>query len=233
MSSAFPGAHSVDNFSPVSGVQISLYTWWFTRHQINFSVPFAKEFISKSFVIIICNSSSSATINYSVKSILLFCVCVNTFWLYLNLVRCFYIKSKRLVSTLSLEMVSSSKQLLGEQVCYAWDGSCMERNHFTRTVYKLQFRKHFQCWQVWSIFIVCLIKPISWSQKNAPEAKKSKLRTTGSAAANPVGENVLMFVIGKSKTLKCFKNVKSLPCRYRFQQKTECIVICSKNGWKK
>ena len=29
-----------------------------------------------------------------------------------------------------------------------------------------------------------------------------------------------MFVIGKSKNPRCFKNVRSLPCRYRSQRKS-------------
>ena len=43
--------------------------------------------------------------------------------------------------------------------------------------------------------------------------KHSKLSITA-------GEKIPVFVIGKSKTLRCFKNVKSLPCRYRSQPKS-------------
>ena len=50
--------------------------------------------------------------------------------------------------------------------------------------------------------------------------KHSKVRLTGLAAANAVGEKLPMFVISKSKTPRCFKNVTSLPCRYRPQQKS-------------
>ena len=48
--------------------------------------------------------------------------------------------------------------------------------------------------------------------------KNSKIRITGLAAANSVGEKLPMFVIGKSKAPRCFKNVTSLPCRYRSQK---------------
>ena len=50
--------------------------------------------------------------------------------------------------------------------------------------------------------------------------KHSKLRLTGLAVANAVGEKLPMFVIGKSKSPRCFKNIKHLPCRYRSQNKS-------------
>ena len=50
--------------------------------------------------------------------------------------------------------------------------------------------------------------------------KHSKLRLTGLAAANAAGEKLPMFVIGKSKSPRCFKNIKHLPCHYRSQNKS-------------
>ena len=43
--------------------------------------------------------------------------------------------------------------------------------------------------------------------------KHSKLRLTGLAAANAAGEKLPMFIIGKSKSPRCFKNIKHLPCQ--------------------
>ena len=40
------------------------------------------------------------------------------------------------------------------------------------------------------------------------------------AAANAIGDKLLMFVIGKAKNPQCFKNVKFLPCCYRNQRKS-------------
>ena len=48
----------------------------------------------------------------------------------------------------------------------------------------------------------------------------SKVRLTGLAAANANGEKLPMFIIGKSKSPRCFKNLKQLPCRYRGQKKS-------------
>ena len=40
------------------------------------------------------------------------------------------------------------------------------------------------------------------------------------AAANTMGDKLPMFVIGKTKNPRWFKNVKFLPCRYRNQRKS-------------
>ena len=50
--------------------------------------------------------------------------------------------------------------------------------------------------------------------------KHSKIRLTGLAAGNAYGERLPMFVIGKSVNPRCFKGVKTLPCRYRAQKKS-------------
>ena len=50
--------------------------------------------------------------------------------------------------------------------------------------------------------------------------KLSKIRIAGMAAANATGDKLPMFLIGKAKNPRCFKNVKFLPCRYRNQRKS-------------
>ena len=50
--------------------------------------------------------------------------------------------------------------------------------------------------------------------------KHNKIRITGLAAANAVGSKLPMFIIGKAKKPRCFKNIKTLPCRYRTQKKS-------------
>ncbi|XP_004209091.2 tigger transposable element-derived protein 4-like [Hydra vulgaris] len=49
--------------------------------------------------------------------------------------------------------------------------------------------------------------------------RHSKLRLTGFASANALGKKFPMFVIGKAKSPRCFKNIKHLPYRYRCQKK--------------
>ena len=46
-----------------------------------------------------------------------------------------------------------------------------------------------------------------------------KVRLTGMAASNALGEKMPMFVIGKSASPRCFKYVRNLPCRYQSQKK--------------
>ena len=50
--------------------------------------------------------------------------------------------------------------------------------------------------------------------------KHSKICITRMAAANATWNKIPMFVIGKSKSPRCFKRVKHLPCRYRNQNKS-------------
>ena len=50
--------------------------------------------------------------------------------------------------------------------------------------------------------------------------KNSKVRLTGMAVGNANGEKVLMFLICKSKTPRCFMHIKNLPCKYKSQKKS-------------
>ena len=71
------------------------------------------------------------------------------------------------------------------------------------------------------LFYQCLPnKTYQLKSEKCSGGKLSKIRITGLAAANAVGEKLPMFVIGKAKNPRCFKNIKFLPCRYRNQQKS-------------
>ena len=50
--------------------------------------------------------------------------------------------------------------------------------------------------------------------------KHSKIRLTGLPATNMAGEKLPISVLGKSNTPRCFKHIRSLPCRYRGQNKS-------------
>ena len=52
------------------------------------------------------------------------------------------------------------------------------------------------------------------------QLKLRKIRITGMAAANAVGDKITLFVIGKSQKSRCFKNVKFLLCRSKNQKKS-------------
>ena len=71
------------------------------------------------------------------------------------------------------------------------------------------------------LFFQCLPnKTYHFKAEKCSGGKNSKVRITGHVAANAVGEKLPIFVIGKSKKPRCFKNVTSLPCRYRAQKKS-------------
>ena len=71
------------------------------------------------------------------------------------------------------------------------------------------------------LFYQCLPnKTLHLKSEKCSGGKNSKIRITGLAAANAVGDKLPMFLIRKSKTPRCFKNVSSLPCRYRSQKKS-------------
>ena len=70
------------------------------------------------------------------------------------------------------------------------------------------------------LFNQCLLdKTCHFEGKKCPEGKNSKVRLTGMAVGNAIGEKFPMFVIGKSKTPCCFKHIKSLPCKYKSPKK--------------
>ena len=47
--------------------------------------------------------------------------------------------------------------------------------------------------------------------KRCSGGKRSKVRLTGMAASKALGENIPMFVIGKSTIPRCFKHIRNLP----------------------
>ena len=52
------------------------------------------------------------------------------------------------------------------------------------------------------------------------DGKQSKVRITGMAASNALGDKIPMFVISKSVKARCFKGIKKKPCRYLAQKKS-------------
>ena len=71
-----------------------------------------------------------------------------------------------------------------------------------------------------SLFQALPSKSLHLKDEKCIGGKFNKVRLTGLAAANANGEKLPMFIIGKSKSPRCFKNLKQLPCRYRGQQKS-------------
>ena len=63
-------------------------------------------------------------------------------------------------------------------------------------------------------------KTYHFKSQTCSGGKNSKVRLTGMAAGNAIGEKRPMFVIGKSKTPRYFKHIKNLPCKYKSQKKS-------------
>ena len=65
-----------------------------------------------------------------------------------------------------------------------------------------------------------LNKTLHLKEEKCSGGKHSKMRLTGLVAGNAYGERLQMFLIGKSVKPRCFKGIKTLPCRYRAQHKS-------------
>ena len=56
--------------------------------------------------------------------------------------------------------------------------------------------------------------------KKCSRGKHSKLRLIGLTAGNALGEKLPLFILGISQRPRCFKHIKTIPCRYRAQKKS-------------
>ena len=71
------------------------------------------------------------------------------------------------------------------------------------------------------LFYQCLpTKTYQMSGGKSFGEKNSKVRLIGTAAASATWDKLPMFVVGKSKTPRSYKNIKQLPCWYRSQKKS-------------
>ena len=64
------------------------------------------------------------------------------------------------------------------------------------------------------------VKTFHFKGQTCSGGKNSKVRLTGMTAGNAIGEKLPMFAIGKSKSPRCFKHIKNLPCKYKSQKKS-------------
>ena len=94
------------------------------------------------------------------------------------------------------------------------------RNVPSNSIVKLWLERHLQRRWLWTF----LSLPFKW---NLPAEVRKVIR--GMAARNPMGNKLPMFVIGKAKNPRCFKNVKFLPCCYR-NQWNSWMGNCLKSG---
>ena len=80
------------------------------------------------------------------------------------------------------------------------------------------------------LFYQCLPnKTLHLKSEKCSGGKNSKIRITGLAAANSLGDQLPMFVIGKSKAPRCFKNVTSFYVDTDLRRKAGWIAPFLKN----
>ena len=69
-------------------------------------------------------------------------------------------------------------------------------------------------YDVFGLFYQCVPnKTYQLKSEKCSGGKLSKVRITGMASANAAGDKILMFVIGKARIPRCFKNANFLPCK--------------------
>ena len=82
------------------------------------------------------------------------------------------------------------------------------------------------------LFYHCLPnKALHLKSKKCSSGKNSKIRITGLAAANSVSDKLSMFVIGKSKTSRCFKMSHLYHSDRDLRRKAGWIALFLKNGF--
>ena len=81
------------------------------------------------------------------------------------------------------------------------------------------------------LFFQCLPnKSFQLKSEKCSGGKHRKVRITGFTAANAAVVKLPMFVNGKAKNPRCFKNIQTSPCRYRSQKKAGWTMHYLKSG---
>ena len=96
----------------------------------------------------------------------------------------------------------------------------MERNNFANIISRYDSRDIYNTDEFGLFHKALPTKSMYLKSEKCSGGKNSKIRLTGLAAANMCGEKIPMFGIGNSNKPRCFKGIKSSPCRYRAQKKS-------------
>ena len=80
------------------------------------------------------------------------------------------------------------------------------------------------------LFYQCLpYKSYQLKTEKCSGGKHNKIRVTGLAAANAIGNKRPTFVIGKSKNPRCYKTLRNFPVDIDHKERAEWIVFYLKN----
>ena len=109
--------------------------------------------------------------------------------------------------------------------CFRWGSRCYRRNYrslegknFANYIIPCDFRDIYNADEFGLLYRALPTKSMHLKSGKCSGCRKSKIRLTGLAVANMRGEKILVFVIGRSKNLRCFKKIRRPPCRYCAQK---------------
>ena len=117
------------------------------------------------------------------------------------------------IALLSKRSLESQKRLLKRWLNFR------RRQPYKKILARYQLNDIFNADEFGLFYEVLPSKSLHFRSKRSSGGKHFKVRLTGMAASNALGEKILMFVIRKSASPWCFKHVRNLPCRYRSQKK--------------
>ena len=115
----------------------------------------------------------------------------------------------------SLDMALLSKRSLGRQNRLLKRWLHLEEKTLPKILARYQLEDIFNADEFGLFYKALLSKYFHFQGKRCSGGKHSRVRLTGMAVSNTLGE----FVIGKSASPRCFKHVRNLPCSYRSQKK--------------
>ena len=119
----------------------------------------------------------------------------------------------------SLDLALLTKTSLGVRKGWLKRWLHLGRDNLTNNIARHQLRDIFNAHEFGLFYQALPSKSLHFRGKRCSSEKHTKVRLTKMAGSNALDEKISMFVIGKSASLRCFKHVHNLPCRYWSQKK--------------
>ena len=115
---------------------------------------------------------------------------------------------------ITFKEVSGESEKITKEMTAPWDETTLPT-----ILARYQLKDIFNAGEFGLLYEALPSKSLHFRGKRCSGGKHSKVRLTGMAASNALGEKIPMFVIGKSTSPRCFKHGRNLSCRYRSQKK--------------
>ena len=114
---------------------------------------------------------------------------------------------------ITFKEVSGESEKVTKEMTAPW-----EETTLPTILARYQLKDIFNVDEFGLLYEVLPSKSLHFRGKRCSGGKHNKVRLTGMAASNALGEKISIFLIGKPASLRCFKHVRNLPCRYRSQK---------------